>query len=107
MRFGRSRERDDVVCQHSHAAHASTGWHTHPGPVFITVGEGTLVFYDYDDPTCTPQIVTASHGYVDTGQGHIGINPSDQPALDISVIFAPPGGSFRGELQAPNPYCGF
>jgi len=98
---------DFVVRQHSYTPRASTGWHTHPGPVFITVVQGTLWFYEYDDPTCTPKIVTAGQGYVDEGHGHIGINATDQPALDISVILAPPGAGFRGELPAPSPYCGF
>ena len=96
-----------TVRQHGYAAHGSTGWHAHPGPVFITVVEGTLAFYEYDDPTCTPRIVTAGQGYVDTGHGHLGLNPTEQPALDISVILAPVAGPFRGELPAPNPHCGF
>ena len=100
-------QNDVIVRQHSYAAHASTGWHTHPGPVFITVVEGTLAFYEYDDPTCTAKIVTQGQGYVDEGHGHIGINPTDLPARDISVILAPVGAGFRGELPAPNRYCGF
>jgi hypothetical protein len=51
--------------------------------------------------------VSAGHGYVDTGQGHIGRNESGQPAQDISVNIAPVGGAFRGELDAPSPNCGF
>jgi Cupin domain len=98
---------DMVVRQHDYAPHAFTGWHTHPGPVFITVLKGTLTFYEYDDPTCTPNVVTAGEGYVDDGHGHIGVNDSDQPALDVSVILAPVGLPFRGELDAPSPYCGF
>src|SRR5262245_44081946 len=31
---------DIVVRQHSYAAHSFTGWHAHPGPVFITVVQG-------------------------------------------------------------------
>jgi hypothetical protein len=34
-------------------------------------------------------------------------NESGQPAQDVSVIIAPAGGALRGELDAPNPYCGF
>jgi len=98
---------DLVVRRHDYAPHGSTGWHTHPGPVFITVTLGTLTFYDYDDPACTPKVVTAGHGYVDTGHGHIGVNDSATPAQDVSVILAPVGGGFRDELPAPNPYCGF
>jgi len=98
---------DIVVRQHDYTARSSTGWHTHPGPVFITVVHGTLTFYEYDDPTCTPKVVHEGEGYVDEGHGHIGMNTTDQPATDISVILAPVGGTFRGELAAPNPYCGF
>jgi hypothetical protein len=98
---------DMVVRQHVYAVGSSTGWHTHPGPVFITVVEGEVTFYERDDPTCTPVVVKAGHGYVDTGQGHIGRNESGQPAKDVTVIIAPVGGSFRGELAAPSPNCGF
>jgi hypothetical protein len=31
---------DMVVRTHEYAAGSTTGWHTHPGPVFITVTEG-------------------------------------------------------------------
>jgi hypothetical protein len=98
---------DVVVRKHEYAPGGSTGWHTHPGPVFITVTQGALTFYEVDDPKCTPHLVTAGHGYVDSGHGHIGRNESNNPATDISVIIAPVGGAFRGELPAPGPYCSF
>ena len=34
-------------------------------------------------------------------------NESGQPAQDVSVIVAPVGGVFRGELNAPGPFCDF
>ncbi len=86
---------DIVVRRHAYAPGSSTGWHTHPGPVFITVVEGEVTFYEYDDPTCTPVVVKAGQGYVDTGKGHIGRNESGQPATDVTVIIAPVGGAFR------------
>lgn len=98
---------DVVIRQHVYAPGSTTGWHTHPGPVFITVVEGQVTFYERGDPTCTPHVVSAGHGYVDNGQGHIGRNESGQPARDVSVIIAPVGGSFRGELDAPSPNCNF
>lgn len=98
---------DVVVRKHEYAPGGSTGWHTHPGPIFITVLQGTVTFYERDDPKCTPKVVSAGQGYVDDGHGHIGINRSNEPALDISVILAPVGGSFRDELPAPAPNCGF
>ena len=98
---------DIVVRKHDYAVGGYTGWHGHPGPVFITVTQGALTYYEHDDPTCTPTVVTAGHGFVDNGHGHMVRNESGQPAQDISVIIAPVGGAFRTELPAPNPYCGF
>jgi hypothetical protein len=98
---------DVVVRRHDYAVGSTTGWHSHPGPVFITVTQGQLTYYEYDDRTCTGHVVTAGHGFVDTGRGHIVRNESGQPAQDVSVIIAPVGGAFRGELDAPGPYCGF
>jgi quercetin dioxygenase-like cupin family protein len=98
---------DMVVRRHEYAVGATTGWHAHPYPVFITVISGTVTFYSSDDPTCTPTVVSAGQGYVDSGKGHIGRNESGEPAVDVSVILAPVGAAFRSELPAPNPYCGF
>ena len=98
---------DMVVRTHEYAPGSTTGWHTHPGPVFITVTEGKVTFYEADDPTCTPKVVSAGEGYVDTGHGHVGRNESDQPAKDVTVIIAPVGLPFRGELPAPGRYCAF
>ena len=98
---------DLVVRQHDYEPHATTGWHSHPGPVFITVTEGTLTHYAPDDPTCTPHTLSVGQGLVDDGRGHVLRNETDHPAQDMSVIVAPVGGPFRTDLPAPNPHCGF
>jgi hypothetical protein len=99
---------DVVVRRHDYLADSSTGWHSHPGPVFITVTQGQLTFYEANDPTCTPHVVYAGGGYVDNGRGHIGRNESGLPAQDISVIIAPVAQPFRTDLPPrANPACGF
>ena len=98
---------DLVVRRHDYAVGSSTGWHSHPGPVFITVTQGQLTYYEADDRSCSPHVVSAGQGFVDNGRGHIVRNESGLPAQDVSVIVAPVGGAFRGELPAPGPYCGF
>ena len=98
---------DVVVRRHDYVSGGSTGWHAHPYPVLITVISGQLTFYEYDDPTCTGTVVSAGHGYVDSGHGHIGRNETGLPATDISVIMAPVGGAFRTELDEPGPFCDF
>ena len=98
---------DMVVRRHDYLPGSTTGWHSHPGPVFITVTQGQLTYYHYNDPTCAPHVVSAGHGFVDNGRGHIVRNETGQPAQDMSVIVAPVGGAFRGELAAPGPHCDF
>ncbi len=50
---------------------------------------------------------TTGMGFVDNGRGHIVRNVSGLPAQDVSVIIEPVGGAFRGDLDAPGPYCDF
>lgn len=98
---------DVVVRRHDYDPHSTTGWHSHPGPIFITVTLGTLTYYERDGLTCTPHTVSAGQGFLDDGHGHVVRNETDQPAQDVSVITAPVGGAFRTDLDAPNPVCGF
>lgn len=95
---------DLIVRQHDYEPHSTTGWHTHPGPIFITVTKGQLTYYERDDP-CTPHVVTAGQGFVDSGGGHVVRNETDQPAQDISVITAPVGGTFRTNIDPPSVSC--
>jgi hypothetical protein len=101
-----STRMDVFVRQHDYKPGGFTGWHTHPGPVFLQVKTGALVVYDYENP-CEGIPLTPGKGYVDTGRGHMVVNESDAPATDISVIMAPAdGGAFRGELEPPDVDCG-
>ena len=88
-----------------------SGWHTHPGPVFIQVISGTTTFYESDDPDCTPIVRTAGQGYLDLGEhAHIARNETDEPGEDLVVYFAPPGGTGTAGLRidAPDPgHCPF
>jgi hypothetical protein len=80
-----------------------SGWHTHPGPVFIQVVSGTMTFYESDDPHCHPIVRTAGQGYLDTGE-HAHIARNENPyhaAQNIVTYFAPPGAALR--VDAPDP----
>ena len=79
-----------------------SGWHRHPGPVFIEVVSGTMTFYMSDDPTCAPMVRTAGQGYLDVGEhAHIARNESGAPAENIVVYLAPQGAALR--IDAPDP----
>ena len=81
---------------------SQSGWHRHPGPVFIQVASGTMTFYESDDPTCTPIVKTAGQGFLDVGDdAHIARNETALPATNVVTYFAPPGAVLR--IDAPNP----
>jgi len=85
-----------------------SGWHSHPGPVFIQVVSGTVTFYEADDPTCTPIVKHVGETLVDAANdhGHIARNETTSPAATNVTVFGPPGASLRVDL--PNPgYCPF
>jgi hypothetical protein len=94
----------------SYAPGSYTGWHRHPGPVFIQVVKGTVTFYESDDPSCSPIVVDSGEAYLDRGEhAHIGRNETDELAQDVTVLFGPPGiapADFRIDAPAPG-NCSF
>ena len=98
---------DLAVQQIVFQAGGQSGWHRHPGPVFIQVVSGTMTFYESDDPTCSPIVRTAGQAYLDTGEHpHIARNETGTPAQNLVVYLAPPGAALR--IDAPDPgHCPF
>ena len=84
----------------------STGWHTHPGPSFVIVTQGSVTAYDGNDPACTPHVYTAGtpdNTFIDPGDGHVHIirDESGAVAKTITVQFVPAGATRRQD--APDP----
>jgi hypothetical protein len=95
-------EFDIAVQTISFDAGGQSGWHSHPGPVFIQVVSGTMTFYESDDPTCTPIVRTAGQSYLDLGDhAHIARNETRLPAQNVVTYFAPPGALLK--IDAPKP----
>ena len=81
---------------------AQSTWHTHPGPVFIIVAEGTMSFYESDDPTCTPVVMTKGQGFLDKGEhAHIARNESGAPAQTVVTYLVPRGAALRNDQPRP------
>jgi quercetin dioxygenase-like cupin family protein len=80
-----------------------SGWHTHPGPVFIQVVSGTLTMYQGDDPDCHPIVRTAGQIYIDVGgDAHLARNENPwHTAEAIVTYFAPQGAALRADAPAP------
>lgn len=100
-----------AVRRFTYPAGSHTGWHQHPGPVFIQVVQGTVTFYEADDPNCTPIVVHKGESYLDLGEhGHIGRNETTAQAQDVTVLFGPPGTAppdFRLDLSPAPGNCPF
>ena len=83
-------------------AGGQSGWHSHPGPVFIQVVSGTMTFYESTDPTCTPVTKTAGQGFLDYGDhAHLARNETASVAQTLVAYFAPAGIALR--VDEPNP----
>lgn len=65
---------DALVARLSSQPGGSVGWHTHHGPVIVTVASGILSIINKSD--CVRRNYTAGRAFVDPGQGnvHVGFN---------------------------------
>jgi len=89
---------------------SSSGWHTHPGVVLVTVKSGTLTRYHSD---CSPEALSAGDSFWETtgfggllgGASGAGLvrNEGTEPVVVYVSYILPTGAPLR--LDAPNPGC--
>lgn len=96
----------DLVTQTiTFGAPSTSGWHSHPGVVLVSVTSGTLVRYDAH---CTATIYPAGSGFVESGD-HPGLvrNESTTTAAVVHVTYVVPAGTSNAALRADhaNPGC--
>ena len=80
-----------------------TGWHSHPGPVFVTIAAGTMTFYDADDPTCSPLVYATGQSFIDRGGGHVNMarNEGDTNLVLYATYLVPVGAALRTDASDP------
>jgi quercetin dioxygenase-like cupin family protein len=79
-----------------------SGWHSHPGPVFVSVKSGTLTFYEAHDPSCTPHVFPAGTGFVERGgDTHIARNEGTENLTINATYIVPQGAPQR--IDQPRP----
>lgn len=92
-----------VVLAEVHWEPAGTsGWHTHPGPVIVTVVDGEVQVTNADD--CLSRTYTAGQAFIDPGEGnvHIATNASGAtPARAYAMFLAVPAGEPATEHVEP------
>jgi quercetin dioxygenase-like cupin family protein len=80
-----------------------TGWHSHPGPVFVTIAAGTMTFYDADDPTCSGGTYETGDSFIDRGGGHVHIarNEGSVDMVLYATYLVPVGAPIRTNSADP------
>ena len=93
---------DLYVLQNTIQPGATFGWHSHPGPSLVIVKSGTATVYMADDPTCSPEQVSAGSGFVDNGHDtHVVRNEGSVDLVTVVVSFVPAGFARRIDEPAP------
>ncbi len=81
----------------------SSGWHSHPGVVLVTVQSGDLVHYEADC-SATPQ--SAGSAFSESGnQPGLLRNASTTTSAVVYVTYIVPAGTTVLRNDAPNPGC--
>ena len=91
----------DLVTQRiviSGAGH--TGWHSHPGPVLVTIAQGALRVIYADDASCQGTVYEAGDSFIDRGDENVHIARNASVVSNV-VLYATylvpgaPGSAFR------------
>jgi quercetin dioxygenase-like cupin family protein len=78
-------------------------WHSHRGPVIVTLVSGSLAYIPAD--TCHERTYSAGQSFVDPGHGHVhsAINRGTEPTVFVATFFEAPA---EGPLLIPaEPGC--
>jgi quercetin dioxygenase-like cupin family protein len=86
------RPLDFVTQQLTIAPGGTTGWHSDPGPVLVTVKSGALTLVYADDPTCAGRTYHAGQSFVDRGDEvvHTALNRGTTP-VELWATYLVPG----------------
>lgn len=81
----------------------SSGWHSHPGVVLVTVKTGTVTFYEAD---CSYVVHGADTSFVESnGDTGLARNESTTTAAVVYVTYIVPAGAPSLRIDQPNPGC--
>jgi hypothetical protein len=111
LKMGWRREGIDIATQSiTLAPGGTTGWHGHPGPVFVTVKSGELTVVYANDRSCEGTTYTAGQSFIDFGNVtvHTALNRAAGPVDFWATYVVPgaPGTPFRIDAPASE-HCGF
>lgn len=78
----------------------TSGWHGHPGPVFVVVKTGTVTVYD---ESCTPRQYSAGQGFVEGPEPSVVKNEGSVVSESVATLLVPQGEPARIDAASPCP----
>ena len=95
---------DALVAKITFQPGGSVGWHTHHGPVIVTVASGALSIINATD--CVRRVYDAGKAFVDPGQGnvHVGFNETAGETVIYATFLGVPRGQ-PATIPADDPGC--
>jgi quercetin dioxygenase-like cupin family protein len=103
IQIATSGPRDMLVTSITVDPGGSFGWHSHPGPVLVTVSKGTLAVYDADGSRCRRSTVGAGQSFVEPG-GHIHLARNEgDGSVELNAIFLARTGTTAFLTPEPQP----
>ena len=87
----------------------NTGWHSHPGPVLVTVKSGSIQLFYASDTSSQGVVYEAGDSFVDRGDENVHIaRASPFDGVELWATYFVPGGdpSAPFRLDAPDPGTG-
>jgi quercetin dioxygenase-like cupin family protein len=105
--FLRTKDDTDIgVDRLTVAPGGHSGWHSHAGPVFVTVTQGSIVRYDGSTPGCPATTYLTGHTFVeDPNLVHMIRNASTTDSAEFVAIQMRPEGA-PGRVDEPqSAYC--
>ena len=87
-----------VVVRYTVQPGAQFPWHSHAGPVVVTLVSGALTYVGAED--CAQRTYATGQAFVDPGQGHVhtAFNPTNVPTVLVATFFDAPA---EGPLLIP------
>jgi len=97
----------DFMVQYSgYAPGGYSGWHSHPGPVLVSVRRGTATWYEGADPACTPHEYPNGSAFVEpAGSVHTVQNESPTDQLELVTTYIVPVGAATRQDEAQPAAC--
>jgi quercetin dioxygenase-like cupin family protein len=94
----------DIITQQVTIAPSGTsGWHTHPGIVLVTVFAGTVTFYNEH---CKATAYPAGSSFVESGDDPgLARNESTTSPVTVFATYLEPVGTTVLRIDSPNPGC--